>query len=350
MSRSRLCLACLLPLSFIAACMNEAPLTEALDAAAPVDLNADCTAPFDTVVSPSSGAIIEIGLDPSDIFYITHDALYRAPREGGEARKLFTRNPRSASTLAALWVRADDVVVYQDAWNVFRVPKAGGRATQLPMLERMRDGHFAARDGQLLSGWNTVVDKRGDLEREWWLLDVETMRVSELGSVAAPAGDDAGALGEGRLFWTDDPQQLVADTRLHSMLAAGGGETELPVLPPAERKLRLFGASGGVLYLSSDGQPARLPTLGGELETLADVEVADEASVLSFAQSPAGVLLGVHELRPGQPQRRYWLPKGAGEASPLPCIDAAEDPAFALDGDRLFSALRDAGIAARTLP
>lgn len=350
MSLPRLCLTWLLPLSFVAACVNEAPLTEALDAAEPMEINADCTAPFDNVVSPSSGSIIELGLDASDIFYITHDALYRAPREGGEARKLFARNPRSASTLAALWVRSDDVIVYQDAWNVFRVPKAGGPATPLPMLERMRDGHFAARDGQLLSGWNTSMNKRGEAEREWWLLDVETMRVSELGSVAAPAGEDAGALGEGRLFWTDDPQQLVADTRIHSMSAAGGGDTELPVLPPAERKLRLFGASGGELYLSSDGQLARLPSLGGELETLADVELEDDAGVLSFAQSPAGVLLGVHELRPGRPLRRYWLPKGAGEASQLPCIAAAEDPAFALDGDRLFSALRDAGIAVRTLP
>jgi hypothetical protein len=344
-------IALLLTASLAPACMNEVPAGATLDPAEPAAITQDCSAPFDTrfdtIVSPRSGSIVEIGLDETHVYFITLDALFRAPRDGGDAQKLFTRNLRSGSTLAALWVRANDLVVYQDAWNVFAVPKGAGRVTSLPMLERMRDGRFAARDGQLVAGWNTVVDSQGQPEREYWSLDVESMQVSQLGRVPAPAGDQRGALGEGRLFWVDDPAQRVPDTRLYSMPAAGGGAEEVPVLPRAERGLSLFGAGLGQVYVLHESQLSRVPIAGGEIEPLADVEAVDDTSVLQFAASPTGVLLGLHEPRPGGRVQRYWLERDASHAALVPCIGQEEGPAFALDGEWIYSAFGGAGIARR---
>ena len=352
----------------LAACINDVPdaACGADDCQAETSLavsDTGCDTAFDYVSTPELGPnapVVELALDENDVYFMTHDALYKVARAGGALFELFTRTPRSGSTLSALWLRDRDVVVYQDAANVFAVPKGGGRAVRLPALERMRDGTFAARDAHGATGWNTVAGEDGRAYRELWTLDVELMQVSVLGRVPAPAGDDQGAFGAGHIFWTDDPSQVTPDTRLYSMaIEAGAVPTPVPVLPERPRSLRLFGLASEQLYvLGSEAGAAeqllRLPMAGGELEVLGDLgEQTEHSRALRLAAAQTGVVLSQHSLEADRSVVRYWIPDGVAHAQRLPCLPAHEDPAFAVDGDELYSAVRNppgrAAIVRRTL-
>jgi hypothetical protein len=107
----------------------------------------------------------------------------------------------------------------------------------------------------------------------------------------------------------------------------------------------LFGAGLGELFVLHESRLSRVPVAGGEIEGLADVEAVDDTSVLQFAASPTGVLLGLHEPQLGGRVQRYWLGRDASQVALVPCIGQEEGPAFALDGEWIYSAFGGTGIA-----
>jgi hypothetical protein len=365
-----------LTLLLLSACVNDAPpdsraCGESLDVSSPecpatdtigqAAVDPSCVAPFDYITPAEStlkGPVVEIALDDTHVYFITLDHLYSVAREGGTLTRLFTRNRQSGSTLAALWAREHDLLVYQDAANVFAVPKAGGTATRLPKWDRMATGTLAARSGRVAIGWNVDSDLQGRSFREFWMLDVDTIQFSVIGRAPQPAGEDIGALDRGTLFWTDNPRAVAVETLLFSMPTSGGEASEVVLLPELHRRFALFGAAGGQLFLfgtngGSEFQLLRAPAAGGEVEVLDSAGGQTEESLTQFAETTSGVMLSLHALEPGGAVQRDWVATASGHAQRMPCIAAREAPAFAIDRGELYSAVDARGglaIVRRPLP
>lgn len=306
-----------------------------------------CTAAFEYVTPETDavpGRVVEMGADDSQLYFITHEHLYSVSRAGGTPRRLFSRTPEVASTLAALWVRSDDLVVYQDEQHVFLVPKDGGRAQQINVFDRLLGSTLIARARNLVAGWRFGATQDGRPYRKYWLLDVDTLEFSELGRAPAILGDDSGALADGALFWTDQPSS--GETSLYSIPTSGGEMQPIELTPERDRRFMLFGAAAGQLYMfgAEDGgkfELLRTSLEGGAVETLGDAAGhAEGASVPQFARTDAGVLLGLRGSTPRDPEHQFWLPRGAAQAELVPCIEPPSGgSAFAIAGDVFYQAV-----------